>query len=94
MSFLIQYTCLKCGYKSPDFGEDTLIDPLDMPELYICSCKKCQSMFHRSQALGEEKNICPKCGSSGIEVHPQLQPVPCPCCGEPDMQLKCIGTAF
>ena len=36
MGFQIQYSCKKCGFKSP---EDALIDPLGIPELYICSCK-------------------------------------------------------
>ena len=34
MGFLIQYSCTKCGFKSPD-GDNALIDPLGISDLNI-----------------------------------------------------------
>ena len=94
MSFMIQYKCPKCGFQTPGYNEnDGLIDPWDMPELYICSCSKCQKLFHRKKD-SEGRDICKFCGSTAVTVYPSLHPIPCPCCGEPDMKLECVGTCF
>lgn len=94
MSFLIQYTCPQCGYQSPDYP-DALIDPWDMPELYICSCKQCKMMFHRKEdKISKERiNKCTHCGSEDIEIHPNMYDISCPECGK-NMDVKCVGTCF
>lgn len=75
MSFLIQYTCPHCGYKSPESNEsEILIDPWDMPDLYICTCLDCKMMFHRKLPI--KPNKCKLCGSSHIAKHKYLQPNP------------------
>jgi predicted RNA-binding Zn-ribbon protein involved in translation (DUF1610 family) len=94
MGFLIKYNCGNCGFKSP--GEkDILIDPLGMPELYICSCKECKSVFHRKKdSCGNVINECPKCGNKNIEIHEDVMSIPCPSCGNKVMYLECIGNCF
>lgn len=92
MGFQIQYSCKKCGFKSP---EDALIDPLGMPELYICSCKKCHSLFHRKE--DKYKNIvnrCPDCGNTNIVIYENHYCIPCPQCDNEELNIECIGTFF
>lgn len=94
MGFYIQYTCEKCGFKTPD-GYDALIDPLGMPELYISSCSKCHSMFHRKKdSNGNVKNECPNCGNTDILVYKHVYEIPCPNCDNEELSLECVGMFF
>ena len=80
MGFLIQYSCNKCGFKSPDYP-DALIDPLGMQDLYICSCRNCHSLFQRELNKKKEAvNICPNCGNLHIHIHENDSHIPCPQC--------------
>ena len=52
MGFIIQLECPDCGYSTPEEADPkSLIDPLDMPNLYICECRDCQNLF---QILSQE----------------------------------------
>ena len=94
MSFLIQYTCPKCGFTTPDF-EDALIDPLGIPDLFICSCRRCGILFHRKKDRnGNIINACPKCNNENIAIHESVYNISCPKCHEEELALECIGTCF
>lgn len=92
MSFLIQYSCKHCGFKSPDDSK-SLIDPMGMPECYICACPSCQKLFHRPYENGKPVEKCAYCGSKDIVIYTGLK-IPCPVCGSKNMDLECIGTCF
>ena len=92
MGFQIQYSCKKCGFKSP---EDALIDPLGMPELYICSRKECNSLFHRKRdKCNNVVNICPHCGNTNIEIYENHHCTLCPQRDNEELNIECIGTFF
>ncbi len=95
MSFMIQYQCPKCGYKTREnkYGS-VLIDPLDMPDLYICTCNHCHDLFHRKSKDGVVINKCTECGSEDITIQKKISPMPCPRCDEKEMKLECVGTCF
>jgi predicted RNA-binding Zn-ribbon protein involved in translation (DUF1610 family) len=94
MGFLLQYTCTKCNFRSPDF-DNALIDPLGMSDLYICSCDKCHSLFHRERNKNKEAvNICPHCGNLRIKIHENHLHIQCPNCDNEELNLECIGTFF
>jgi len=94
MSFLIQYRCPKCDFKSADF-DNALIDPLDMESLYICSCRICHSLFQRKcSSDGSPINKCTYCGSGNINIYEDMNHITCPNCGEEDIHCECIGTCF
>lgn len=93
MSFLIQYKCPKCGCKSPD-GSNVLIDPWDMPELFICTCRNCKSIFQRKLEKGIPIDRCPNCGSANINIYENMHEVQCPQCGSENIPCECIGTCF
>lgn len=91
MGFLIQYTCLKCGFQTP-FGD--LIEPYNIRELFVCTCNQCNSMFQRELRNGQAINRCIHCGSIDITINENQKPVSCPKCGEPNMKLESVGTYF
>ena len=78
----------------PDF-EDALIDPMGMPDLFICSCRKCEILFHRKKDKnGNIINACSKCENKDITIHENVYDIQCPQCHEEKLDLECIGTCF
>lgn len=95
MSFLLKFYCNNCGYQQEDTHNHELIDPLGMPELYICSCNQCLNMFHRkSNTQKKPINKCIYCGSEDIKIHDNIYSIICPSCGKNKLLVDCIGTAF
>ena len=94
MGFLIQYSCAKCGFKSPD-DDNALIDTLGISDLNICSCNKCHSLFHRKRDSNHKLiNACPKCGNEKISIYDNLNFIPCPQCDNDLLELELIGFSF
>lgn len=92
MGFLIQYTCPKCGYKTPDYGDGEFRDPWSEEE-GIRTCHSCHRLFQWNDKAEVEKGCCPHCGSKDIELNEDTLHIKCPVCGH-DLEFKDIGSYF
>lgn len=87
MSFIIQYTCPSCGYKTGDFGaKDELIGTFNMESCLICSCNDCHKMFNRGQepVLNGEDDMDSFLDHAGRKVRLRRH---CKFCGSPNINI-------
>ena len=95
MGFIIQFECPDCGYRTPDETDPkSLIDPLDMPNFYICECCDCQNLFQRAFKDRNAVNRCVYCGGENIIIHPHITYISCPKCHRNHLKVRCLGTFF
>lgn len=86
MSFILQYTCPECGYKTPECDDrDALIGSLGMESCFICSCNECNRMFNRgNEPVTKDDCIDAFLDSQGEEVHLRRH---CKFCGSPNIVI-------